>query len=312
VFPTRSTRVFSLSLLFAVLLVAFCILPSMAAPPVRLAVVPGGGSGMEQEVCDRISDQLQSNNSVKVSTVNPDWFAVVSITDKPDLVGQTVRVNGTVTIKTTDGHIIDTISVQTNKQDFNLTPGTPAPMNKALVDSAVREVIEKLAGRAINPITDAVETEMQTRAKIIEANTLADDDKYDAALKLLMQITPATPHFKGARELIAEYQMEQDALDLMNQANGNVRAGKYRSAIQELMAINHRSKRAAAARQMIATLQRGSGARRPSVSKTITSSKNPATDQLKALEAQKKALDAQKRAIEAQETAIKGRNAPNK
>jgi hypothetical protein len=284
----------------------------LAVPPVRLAIVPGGGSGMEQEVCDRIGDQLQSNTNIKISTVNPDWFAVVNIIDKPDLVGQTVRVNGTLTIKSTDGHILDTISVQTNKQDFNLNPGTPAPMNKALVDSAVRELIEKLSDRAINPINDAVATEMQTRTKIIEAHTLADDDKYEEALKLLMTISPDTPHFKGARELIAEYQMEQDAVDLMNQAKASVKSGKLRVAIQQLLSINPRSKRHVAARQMIATLQRALAGHPAAVRKTITTVKNPATDQLKALEAQKKALDAQKRAIEAQETAIKGRSTPNK
>lgn len=308
----RFSKVLAFSFFVAFAFAICSVLPASAAPPVRLAVVPGGASGMEQEVCDRIGDQLQNNGNIKVSTVNPDWYAVVNIVDKPDLVGQSIRVNGTVTIKTTDGHIIDTISVQTNKQDFNLSPGTPAPMNKALVDSAAREVIERLSDRAVRPINDAVEVEMQTRSRIIEAHRFADDDKYEDALKILMTITPETPHFKGARELIAEYQMEQDALELMAEAKASARAGRYSSAISQLRAINRKSKRAGAARQMIATLQRAGGRHTASSVRKSTNVSNQANDQLKALNAQKKALDAQRRAIEAQETAIKLKNAPNK
>lgn len=297
----KSANFFASLLASGLLLLLICILPSLAAPPVRIAIVPGGASGMEQEVVDRITDRLSGNPNIAISTVNPDWLAVVNISDKPDLMAQTIRVNGTLTIKTTDGHIVSTTSVQSNKQDFNLSPGTPAPMNKALVDSAAREVIANLTERAINPIQDAVQVEIDTREKIISAHNFADDDKYDDALKLLMTISPETPHFKGARALIAEYQMEADALDLMNQAKANVKSGKLRPALIQLKGISEKSKRRLAAKQMIASIQR-SLAGHPHKTSTATASSG---DQMKALDAQKKALDAQRRAIDAQETAIK-------
>ncbi len=287
------------SAIAAAMLMIITVTSALAAPPVRIAVVPGGGSGMEQEVCDRISDRIQNNPSVEIGTVNPDWFAVVSIADKSDLMAQTTRVNGTITIKTRDGHVIDTISVQSNKQDFNTNPGVPAPMNKALVDSAVREVIGKLTERAVPPIESAVATEIETRDKIIQAHHLGDDDKYDEALEILMTITPKTPHFKGARELIAEFQMEQDALNLMNQAKANVKAGKSRQALAQLRAINKQSKRYRAAQGMIATLTRPvHTARRSSTPSTATN------DQLKALAAQEHALNLQRSAIQAQKAAL--------
>jgi hypothetical protein len=275
------------------------------APPVRLAIVPGNGSGMEQEVADRVTDQLQSNNDVKVSTVNPDWMAVVNIVDKTDNIALTIRVNGTLTIKTRDGHVIDTVSVQTNKQDFSTAVGTPQPLNRALVDSAARETIDKLVERAVNPINDAVAVEMQTREKIIQAQGLGDNDKYADALDILKTIGPDTPHFKGVRELMAEFQMEQDALDLMNQAKASAHVGKIRQALAQLRAINSKSKRYPPARQMIAQLSR-------QVAAHPSKSASGSPDEVKALEAQKKALDAQKQAIDAQETAIKLKSKPNK
>jgi hypothetical protein len=226
------------------------------APPVRIAIVAGNASGMEQEVVDRITDQLAGNADIKVSTVNPDWMAVVNIVDKTDNIALNIRVNGTLTIKTRDGHVIDTISVQTNKQDFSTAVGTPQPLNKALVDSAAREAIDRLAERAISPINDAVAVEMQTREKIIQANGLADDDKYADALDILKAVSPDTPHFKGVRDLMAEFQMEQDALDLMKQAKVSAHAGKLRQAIAQLRAINPKSKRYPPGRQMIAQLNR--------------------------------------------------------
>lgn len=280
-------------------LLIVAVTSAFAAPPVRIAVVPGGGSGMEQEVCDRVIDQIQNDPNVKIGTVNPDWFAVVSIADKSDLMALTTRVNGTMTIKTRDGHVIETISVQSNKQDFNLNPGTPSPINKALVDSAVREVINNLTNRAINPIRNAVVTEIETRDKIIQAHQLADEDNYDQALELLMTITPETPHFKGARELIAEFQMEQDAFDLMNQAKENVKHGKISQAIAQLKAINKKSKRYRAAVSMIATLTRPAHTARRKAAPT-----NAAGEQMKALEAQERALELQRRAIQAQKAAI--------
>lgn len=285
------------------------VIPVLAgAPPVRIAIIPGGASGMEQEVCDRISDQLQGNASVALSTVNPDWYVVCNIVDKPDLVGQTIRVNGTVTIKTTDGHVLNTISAQTNKQDFNTNPGAPAPLNKALVDSAVREVIGGLSSRAINPILDAVEIEMATREKIIRAKTLGDDDKYEEALQLLMTISPDTPHFKGARSLIAEFQMELEAIELIRDAQANARKGRARQAIALLRAVSPKSKRYGVAKSMIANLNRPAKV----IVKATPASKVSNVDaaQLKALDAQKKALEAQRKAIEVQEAAIKSKAKP--
>ncbi len=280
---------------------------AQAAPPVRIAIVPGGGSGMEQEVCDRISDQLQSSPNIQISTVNPDWYVVCSITDTADLVAQNVRVNGTVTIKSVDGHILNTVSVQTNKQDFNTSPGVAAPMNKALVENAKREVIGGLAQRAIGPIMDAVETEMATREKIIKAQTLGDEDHYAEALDILMTITPETPHFKGARSLIAEFQMEAEAIDLIRQARQKAQQGNGHEAIKFLNAVSPKSKRSALAKSLIAQL---SGRRVTKIKSGTAGAKSTNTSaQLKALEAQKRALDAQRRAIEAQESAIKGKSA---
>jgi hypothetical protein len=308
----KRTRIFSWYAALALVLgVFYNVLPAAFAakvPPVRMAIVPGGGSGMEQEVVDRISDQLQNNADIKVSTVNPDWMAVVNIVDKTDNIALSIRVNGTLTIKTRDGHVIDTVSVQTNKQDFSTSIGTPQPLNKALVDSAAREVIDKLAERAINPITEAVAVEMKTREEIIQAQNLGDEDKYADALDILKAVGPETPHFKAVREMMAEFQMEQDALDLMREAKASVRAGKVRQAIAQLKAVNPKSKRYAPARQMIAQLSRSAGGSRTAKAPAGGTSVND----LRALDQQKKALDAQKKAIEAQETAIKLKSGSNK
>ena len=54
---------------------AFCAstLAALAAPPVRIAVVCGGGSGIEQEIVDRISNNLSTMivAMFMLSTVNP-------------------------------------------------------------------------------------------------------------------------------------------------------------------------------------------------------------------------------------------------
>src|ERR1017187_3684804 len=79
-----------------------------AAPPVRIAVVPGGGSGQEQEVVDRITDRLQEIQTVALSTVNPDWYVVCNIKENIDQVSGQIRYNGTVIIKTVGGDILGT------------------------------------------------------------------------------------------------------------------------------------------------------------------------------------------------------------
>ncbi|MBX9688952.1 MAG: hypothetical protein K2X27_19750 [Candidatus Obscuribacterales bacterium] len=275
------------------------------APPVRIAVVPGGGSGMEQDVVDRISNELGSNPNVKVSTVNPDWFVQCNIFDRNDTAGGSVRVNGTVVIKTVDGHVLNTVSMQTNKQDFSLTPGFP--VNKALAMKGVTEVISGLVDRARQPLADAVEIEMQTREKLMTAQSLGDEDKYAEGLRVLMSVTQDSPHFSGARKMMEEFQMEQDAMDMVKEAESFAKQGKYRQALELLKAVSPKSKRAGLAKALSGKYRSILAGKRPTArpAKAQSSTKPDADAQLKALEAQKKALDAQKRAVEAQEAALK-------
>ncbi len=239
-----------------VAIIGFAVLPANAAPAVRLALVAASGSGMEQEVIDKVTDQLQSDNDLKISTVNPDWTGVVSIVEQTDNLALTVRVNGTMTIKTRDGHVLNTFSVQTNKQDFNTSPGTPAPMNKALVESARREAIQQLTERAVGPIQDAVQVEMQTRQKIIQAMELGDKDNYKEGLEILQTIGQETPHFDQVRSLIAEFRMEQLALESMQAAQTDSKAGRLSKAIADLRQVDAHSKRYPAAKNLIASLHR--------------------------------------------------------
>lgn len=304
----KTSRMFQW-LIAGALILSCAILPVMAAPPVRIAVTCGGGSGMEQDVVDRITNDLQSNSNVVVSTVNPDWFITCNITDRTDTAGGSVRVNGTVVIKTTDGHVLNTVSTQTNKSDFSLQPGTP--VNKRLQDNAAREVIQALFERARDPISSAVDTEIQTRDKIIKAQRLADEDKYEEAIELLTPISPDTPHFRGVRQLIGEFRMELDALYCVRDAQKLAASGKYSQAIETLKAVDPKSKRFRLAKDLIAKYRAAMARRtvrpRP-VSKPATSSgSGDYAAQFKALEAQRKALDAQKKAVEAQEQAIKNK-----
>lgn len=279
-----------------------------AAPPVRIAVVPGGGSGMEQEVVDRITAELQGNPNAAVSTVNPDWFVQCNILDKNDTMGASVRVNGTIVIKTVDGHVLNTVSMQTNKQDFSLTPGMP--VNKALFDRGVREVIGGLVDRARQPLASAIEIEMQVRDKLMNAQNLGDEDKYEDAIQILMSINPDTPHFTGARKLIAEFQMEQDAMEFVKEAQASAKQGNYRRAIEILKGVSPKSKRAGMAKALSSKYRTALAGRRPvqRPSNNAKSSSGPSVEaQLKALDAQKKALEAQRKAVEAQESAIKSK-----
>lgn len=185
---------------------------AQAAPPVRIAVVPGGGSGQEQEVVDRISDRLQEMQAqVALGTVNPDWYVVCNIKENLDQVSGQIHYNGTVIIKTnTDpATILGTVAVQKYNQDFSLQPG--APLNKKLVDGAVRQVIAGLADRAMRPLQQAIEVEMETRDRMIKATELAQNDKYQDALDLLRPISPETPHFKQVRQMVAKYEQAQAA-----------------------------------------------------------------------------------------------------
>ncbi len=282
-----------------------CLSVSAQVPPVRIAVVPGGGSGMEQEVVDRISSLLQDNSNIALSTVNPDWYVVCNIIDRQDVAGANVRVNGTVTIKSTDGHVINTVSMQTNKQDFALSPGTP--LNKQLVEKAVAEVIDGLVVRAITPIQQAVDLEMQVREKIIQALNLSDQDKYDEALPILMTISPDTPNFRKVRSLIAEFQMEQQALDLIKQAQSLGKRDKYSQAISLLKDVDAKSKRYKIAKSLIARY-RSCLSSTAKINKTKTFSISDS--ERKVLEAKKRALDAERRAIEAEEASLKAKSKP--
>jgi hypothetical protein len=171
-------------------------------------VVPGGGSGQEQEVCDRINGQLQSNQDVALSTVNPDWYVVCNIKEMLDQNSGQIRYNGTVTTKTTTGHIINTVSLQKYNQDFSLTPG--AQLNKKLVDNAVQDVIGGLADRAVGPIQQAVEVEMETRERMIKATRLGAERKFDEAIALLRPISPETPHFSAVQALKRKLEIQRD------------------------------------------------------------------------------------------------------
>ncbi len=190
-----------------------CVRPASAdAPPVRIAVVPGGGSGQEQEVCDRINGQLQSNQDVALSPTNPDWYVVCNIKEMLDQNSGQIRYNGTVTTKTTAGHIISTVSLQKYNQDFSLTPG--AQLNKKLVDNAVQDVISGLAERAVGPIQQAVEVEMETRERMIKATRLGAERKFDEAIALLRPITPETPHFSAVQALKKRLENQRDGKPL--------------------------------------------------------------------------------------------------
>lgn len=218
-----------------------CAQAALAAPPVRIAVVCGGGSGIEQEIVDRISNQLANLSDVVLSPTNPDWYVVCNITENLDQGSGSIRYNGSVIVKTVGGQILNTVAVQKYNQDYSLSGG--APLNKKLVDNAARDVINSAANRVIPPIQQAVMVEMETRDRIIKAQTLADSDQYDEALSLLRPITPDTPHFKDVRDLIDELEMEQDAFERVKSAQAKASQGKYSEAIAILKDVNKRSKR---------------------------------------------------------------------
>ncbi|MBU6451563.1 MAG: hypothetical protein KGS72_07285 [Cyanobacteria bacterium REEB67] len=225
------------------------VLSALAAPPVRIAVVCGGGSGIEQEIVDRISNNLSSVSDIVLSTVNPDWYIVCNITENIDQASGAVRYNGSVIVKTSTGQVINTVAVQKYNQDFSLSAG--APLNKKLVDNAARDVISSAAERVLPPVQQAVMVEMETRDRIIKASTLAEGDHYAEAINLLTPITPDTPHFKDVRDLIDEFAMEQDALERLKSGKAKANKGHYREAIATLKDVNKKSKRYKAAQSEI-------------------------------------------------------------
>lgn len=232
----------------AALVMATLIQPVFAEmPPVRIAVVPGGGSGMEQDVVDGINNSLSGQSQIALSTVNPDWFAICNILDKTDIQGQNVRVNGTVTIKTTDGHVVDTVSTMVNKQDFSLTPGTP--VNRVLVDNAVREVIRSLVERSVPKIMNAVQIEMVTREKVVRAYKLADQGQVAAAIALLNEISQDSPQFKRARRVISELRARGSG-----RSGGGARKSSYRPS-QAQPTLNQAKMNAVVAKQKALTAE---------------------------------------------------------
>jgi hypothetical protein len=240
-------------ILSANLILLFCILlavPASAAQPVRIAVVCGGGSGIEQDVVDRISGQLAGMEDVALSAVNPDWYVVCNVQEKTDQMSGQIRYNGNVIIKTTDGQILGTYAVQKYNQDFSLTPG--ASMNKALVDSAARDVIGELANRALSPIQQAVLIEIETRCRVARANELAARDNYDDAIALLEPITPDTPHFKQVQKLLEQFRIEKQAITLVGEGDAKKRASCYAEAISRYRRVSPLSKRDKLAKQRIA------------------------------------------------------------
>ncbi len=300
-------KIFCLGFILA-LAIGFAPASYAVSPPVRIALVAGTGSGMEQTVVDGLAAQLQENENIVVSTVNPDWFVTCRIEDHTDIAALTVRVNGTVTVTSVaDGRVLNTFSAQTNKQDFSAGNG-PTPLNKALVDSAVKELTAQLCQRSVQPIADAVVIEIDTRERIVTAENLANADKYDEAIATLMTIGRASPHYFPTRQLASGYQMEKEALQLLTQAKAEDRSGHDKQAIIDLRQVNPNSKRYRLAESMIATFSQ------PRLAKNKSNSKSGATastnSELKALEAQKQALDAQRKAIDAQETAIRAKDKP--
>jgi hypothetical protein len=237
--------------------------------------------------------------------VNPDWFVQCNIFDRTDTGAASVRTNGTVVIKTLDKHILNTVSVQTNKQDFSVTPGMP--VNKALFDRSVREVIESLVDRARQPLQEAIDIEMDTREKLMHAQAMGDDDRYADALQLLMSVSQDSPHFTGARKMMDEFQMEQDAIDAIKESEGLARQGQFGRAVAVLKGVSPRSKRSGLAHALAAKYRSGvapKGSSAPRASSHAASTSEDA--QLKALEAKRKALDAQRKALDAEEAKLKG------
>lgn len=235
--------------LLAVLVLLFA-LPALAAPPVRLAVMPGGGSGIEQEIVDHISGQFEGDPSVVISTVNPDWYVICNVKENLDQMSGQIRYNGTVTIKTGDGQVVSTDAVQKYNQDFSLQPG--APLNKKLVDNAARDVINGISERAVYKIRQAVETELRTRDAVIKAEGLASQDKYDEAVAVLGGLGPETVHFRAAQKRMAQFQMEKQAKELVQSAEAKAKAGRYTEAVALLKQVDSQSKRHKIAVQMAA------------------------------------------------------------
>jgi hypothetical protein len=217
---------------------------------VRIAIMPGGGSGIEQEIVDSIANRFDGDPSIIISTVNPDWFVLCNVHESNDQVSGSIRYNGTVTIKTSDGQVVSTVAVQKYNQDFSLQPG--APLNKKLVDSAARDVVGAISERAYNQLRDAIQTELQSRDEIIKAETLAGSDKYDDAIAVLSGVGPDTVHFKAVQKRLAQFQVEKRALESIQAAEAKAKTGHYTEAVASLKEVDPKSKRYKSAMQLAA------------------------------------------------------------
>ena len=267
-------------------LALFTLLPALAAaPPVRIAVVCGGGSGIEQSIVDKISDRLSMNKNVALSTVNPDWYVVCNIKEFMDQMSGQIRYNGNVLVKTTGGQVISSIAVQKYNQDFSLTPGTP--LNKALVDRAAKEVIYAAASRACGPIERAVDVEMDTREKIVKAQIMAEQEQYDAAINSLRLVTPDSPHFKNVRGLMSEFAMEKQSLEKLKNAKASAAKKRYSSAIALLKQIPQKSRYYKEAKSLMNTYI--SRTRKPRKKKKLVKSKTKKSTTKKASSSSKQA-----------------------
>ncbi len=289
------------------LLFNLAALPSeAAAPPVRIAVVTGGGSGIEQDIVDRITNRLSANPNVSISTVNPDWYVVCNIKEFMDQMSGQIRYNGNVLVKTGGGQVLSSIAVQQYKQDFSLSPG--APLNKALVDRAAREATAGAADRVIPQLEQAIQIEMDTREKIIQAQISADGEQYDAAINQLRFVSPDSPHFQNARDLMNEFEMEKESLENLKKAESIAKQGKYSSAIAILKNIPKQSKYKAKANGLAASysaaLKRASAPK--IVKKSSSSSKVASGDKQADLKALDKVLKIEKQAIEDAQSKVKG------
>lgn len=306
---TSLVKVFPLVALIVMVLAAAA--PAIAnAPPVRIAVVTGGGSGVEQSIVDKINDRLEQNPNVALSTVNPDWYVVCNIKEFMDQMSGQIRYNGTVLVKTVGGQIISSIAVQKYNQDFSLTPGTP--LNKALVDRAAKEVIYAAAQRAVTPIERAVDVEMDTRNKIVKAQIMADSEQYDGAINALRMVTPDSPHFKNVRGLMDEFMAEKRAMEALKNAKANAAKGRYSSAINLLKPISPKSRYSAQAKKLLSTyrarLRRPSSKKRRLVknkSKKTTKKASTSASKKAQLEAMDKVLKMEKKALEEAHAKVK-------
>jgi len=263
------------------LLLTICLIgktAAFAAQPVRISVTAGGESGIEQEAVDKISYQLSNNPNVVISTVNPDWYVVCKIGQVLDQLSGQIRYNGTVIIKSADGQVISTVSMQKYNQDISpqdfATPSSQrsggsgpygtnvdvdvtlnttqplVPLNKKLVDSAAHEVTEAMSSRACTDIGQALVVEIAARERLNAANQLAKSDEYDQAIVMLSQIDANSLHYKESQKLAARFQMEKHCLQLIKQAEANARKKQYVTAIALLRQVDKSSQRANVAKAL--------------------------------------------------------------